>query len=379
MGSFRYLEMQFKRRDAETQRGERGFVFSLRLGASAVAFRPGDLGMALGGEVFEALRRGVAIPACPLALNSARKMDERRQRALVRYYIAAGAGGLAVGVHTTQFAIRDGKVGLFEPVLSIAREEMQRAGKEFVRVGGICGKTGQAVEEAGLLKELGYHAGLLSLGAMKDSLEDELIAHAREVARVIPIIGFYLQPAVGGRVLPYSFWRRFAEIENVAAIKIAPFNRYQTIDVVRAVSESGRSDIALYTGNDDNIVLDLVTPYFGRRIVGGLLGHWAVWTKRAVEQLEMCKKRPAEPDLRLAVEVTDVNAAFFDAAHGFAGCIAGLHDVLRRQGLLEGIWCLDPQEGLSPGQREEIDRVYAAYPHLNDDEFVKQHRDEWLR
>ena len=214
---------------------------------------------------------------------------------------------------------------------------------------------------------------------------EELIGHAREVSRVIPIVGFYLQPAVGGRVLPYSFWRRFAEIENVTAIKIAPFNRYQTLEVVRAVVESGRSDIALYTGNDDNIILDLLTPYFGRRIVGGLLGHWAVWTKRAVEQLKKCKgsgfgvQGSGEEMLRLAVEVTDSNSAFFDAANGFAGCIAGLHEVLRRQGLFEGIWCLDPNEGLSRGQKEEIDRVYLAYPHLNDDEFVKQHRDEWLR
>jgi len=335
--------------------------------------------MAEGREAFDALRSGLAIPACPLALNSARKLDERRQRALVRYYIAAGAGGLAVGVHTTQFAIRDAKIGVFEPVLRIAAEEMNRAGKGFVRVGGICGKTQQAVKEAGLLREIGYHAGLLSLGAMKEASIEELVAHAREVSRVMPIIGFYLQPAVGGRVLPYWFWRKFAEIENVAAIKIAPFNRYQTLDVVRAAVESGRTDIALYTGNDDNIILDLVTPYFGRRIVGGLLGHWAVWTKRAVEQLEMCKKRPAQPDLRLAVEVTDSNAALFDAANSFAGCIAGLHEVLRRQGLLEGIWCLDANEGLGSGQKEEIDRVYRAYPHLNDDEFVKQHRDEWLR
>jgi dihydrodipicolinate synthase/N-acetylneuraminate lyase len=220
------------------------------------------------------------------------------------------------------------------------------------------------------------------LGAMKDSSTEELIGHAKEVSRVIPIVGFYLQPAVGGRMLPYLFWRKFAEIENVAAIKIAPFNRYQTLDVIRAVVESGRNDIALYTGNDDNIILDLVTPYFGRRIVGGLLGHWAVWTKRAVEQLKRVGGsgfRVQEDVLKLAVEVTDSNAAFFDAANGFAGCIAGLHEVLRRQGLLEGIWCLDPNEGLGPGQSEEIDRVYRAYPHLNDDEFVKQHRDEWLR
>jgi dihydrodipicolinate synthase/N-acetylneuraminate lyase len=351
--------------------------------------------MAVEGKVFEALRSGLVIPACPLALNSARKLDERRQRALCRYYIAAGAGGLAVGVHTTQFAIRDAKIGLFEPVLRIAAGEMKKASATFVQIGGICGTTKQAVREAGLLKDLGYHAGLLSLGAMKEASIEELLEHAKEVSRAISIVGFYLQPAVGGQVLPYAFWRRFAEIENVAAIKIAPFNRYQTLDVVRAVVESGRKDIALYTGNDDNIILDLVTPYFGRRIVGGLLGHWAVWTKMAVEQLELCRSIGGNPhpnplpeyrergqmqeSLRLAVEVTDSNAAFFDAANGFAGCIAGLHEVLRRQGLLEGIWCLDPQEGLGPGQKEEIDRVYRAYPHLNDDEFVKQHRDEWLR
>src|SRR5687767_12890513 len=343
----------------------------------------------MNSEIRSTLQRGLVIPAHPLALNSARKLDERRQRALCRYYIAAGAGGLAVGVHTTQFQIRDAKIGLFEPVLRIAAEEMNRASSTFVRIGGICGRTEQAVREAGLLRELGYHAGLLSLGAMKDATEDELVLHAKRVAEVMPVVGFYLQPAVGGRVLPYRFWRRFAEIERVVAIKIAPFNRYQTIDVVRAVVEAGREDVALYTGNDDSIIVDLVTPYFGRRIVGGLLGHWAVWTKRGVEQLKRCQQHghlstaahatPLGDILRLAVEVTDSNAAFFDAANGFAGCIAGLHEVLRRQGLLEGIWCLDPNEGLSPGQKEEIDRVYRAYPHLNDDEFVKQHRDEWLR
>ena len=290
--------------------------------------------MAVSGAVFDVLRSGLAIPACPLALNAARKLDERRQRALCRYYIAAGAGGLAVGVHTTQFAIRDPKIGLFEPVLKIAAEEMNRAAREFVRIGGICGKTHQAVKEASLLKEIGYHAGLLSLGAMKDSSIDELIAHAKEVSRVLPIIGFYLQPAVGGRVLPYSFWRQFAQIENVVAIKIAPFNRYQTLDVIRAVVDARRDDNALYTGNDDNIILDLVTPYFGRRIVGGLLGHWAVWTKKAVEQhgqlRTVAHATPSQDVLRLAVQVTDSNAAFFDAANNFSGCIAGLHEVLRR-------------------------------------------------
>ncbi|HEY6169811.1 MAG TPA: dihydrodipicolinate synthase family protein [Verrucomicrobiae bacterium] len=337
------------------------------------------------------------MPACPLALNAQRKLDERRQRAVIRYYSAAGAGGVAVGVHTTQFAIRDPGVGLFEPVLALCAEEFNRAAagrpEPLVRVGGICGQTPQALKEAELLRSLGYHAGLLSLAALKDSDEDQLLAHCLTVAAVIPIIGFYLQPAVGGRMLRFSFWRRFAEIENVVAIKIAPFNRYQTLDVVRAVAESGREDLALYTGNDDNIVLDLLTPFrfavngrvVERRIVGGLLGHWSVWTKRAVELLEECHRVvrmggaiPVEL-LRRSVEVTDCNAAFFDAANGFAGCIAGLHEVLRRQGLFESIWCLDPDEGLSPGQREEIDRVCHAHPHLNDDSFVREHLDEWLR
>ncbi len=330
------------------------------------------------------LQHGIAIPAHPLALDAQRKLDERRQRALSRYYIAAGVGGLAVGVHTTQFAIRDPQVGLFRPVLELAKEEMDRAAKSLVRIGGICGVTKQAVLEAKLLHELGYHAGLLSLGAMRDGTEDEMIAHCRAVAEIIPVIGFYLQPSVGGRVLRYSFWRRFAEIDNVVAIKIAPFNRYQTIDVVRAVIEAGRDDITLYTGNDDSIVADLLTPFrFSskeRRIVGGLLGHWSVWTQRAVELLEKCRNADATPKLlRLGIEVTDCNAAFFDAANGFRGCIAGLHEILRRQGLLEGLWCLDEHETLSPGQLEEIDRVYHAYPHLNDDAFVARHRDEWLR
>jgi len=352
--------------------------------------------MPLPPVIQQALQRGLVIPASPLALDAGRKLDERRQRALLRYYAAAGAGGMAVGVHTTQFAIRDARHSLLEPVLALAAEELTRADagrrEPLVRVGGVCGDTPQAMGEAALLRKLGYHAALLSLAAIRDAGDDQLIAHCRAVAGVLPLFGFYLQPAVGGRVLPFAFWRRFVEIENVVAIKIAPFNRYQTLDVVRAVAEAGRDDLALYTGNDDSIVLDLLTPYrfnvggrvVERRIVGGLLGHWAVWTRPAVDLLRECHRTiegggpiPAEL-LRRAAEVTDCNAAFFDAAHGFAGCIAGLHEVLRRQGLLEGVWCLDPAEALSPGQSEQIDRVYAAYPQLNDDAFVAAHRERWL-
>jgi len=335
-------------------------------------------------ELRTLLLSGLAIPAHPLALDASRRLDERRQRALSRYYIASGVGGIAVGVHTTQFAIRDPGLGLFKPVLQLAAEEMNRTSRPFVRIAGVCGPTMQAVAEAQLLRELGYHAALLSLGALRDADEDALLAHCRAVAENIPVVGFYLQPSVGGRVLPYGFWRRFAEIENVVAIKMAPFNRYQTLDVVRAVIAAGRDDIALYTGNDDNIVADLLTPFrFAgkeRRIVGGLLGHWSVWAKRGAELLGRCRHADATPELlRLGVEVTDSNAAFFDAANGFRGCITGLHEVLRRQGLLEGIWCLDEHETLSPGQLAEIDRVSRAYPHLHDDEFVASHRDEWLR
>jgi hypothetical protein len=338
--------------------------------------------------VRDKLQQGLVIPACPLALTAQRSLDERRQRALCRYYIASGAGGLAVGVHTTQFAIRDPKIGLFESVLALAAEELKKT--DLVRIAGVCGLTTQAIAEAALLHKLGYHAALLSLAALKDADENALIRHCRAVSEIIPLVGFYLQPAVGGRVLSYSFWRRFLEIDNVVAIKIAPFNRYQTLDVVRALAESGRNDVSLYTGNDDNIVLDLLTPFrFGKdkelRIVGGLLGHWAVWTSKAVELLRTCHAVVRKGDtlpvdlLRRNTEVTDSNAAFFDAANQFAGCIAGLHEVLRRQGLLAGIWCLDPHETLSPGQAEEIDRVYRAYPHLNDDTFIAAHRDEWLR
>lgn len=340
-------------------------------------------------DVRSLLREGLVIPAHPLALDAARRLDERRQRALTRYYIDSGAGGMAVGVHTTQFAIRDR--GLLRPVLELASsaadEALARNPRPFVRVAGICGRTDQAVGEASLARSCGYDAGLLSLAALGDATDDDLIAHCRAVAEVVPVIGFYLQPAVGGRVLGYSFWRRFAAIENVVAVKMAPFNRYQTLDVIRAFADAGRDDVALYTGNDDNIVPDLLTPFefAGRhwRIVGGLLGQWAVWTSTAVRMLEELKgirnsgAIPCEW-LTKAAQLTDANGAVFDVANGFRGCIAGIHEVLRRQGLLEGIWCLDPDETLSPGQAEEIDRVTAAYPWLPDDDFVAAHRDEWL-
>jgi dihydrodipicolinate synthase/N-acetylneuraminate lyase len=292
-------------------------------------------------------------------------------------------GGLAVGVHTTQFAIREPGVDLLRPVLELAREEM-RARPEVVGIAGICGPTKQAEREAELAAALGYDAGLVSLSALVNANERKLIEHIEAVGQILPVMGFYLQPAVGGRVLPYSFWRKFAELECVIGVKIAPFNRYQTLDVVRAVMEAGRDDITLYTGNDDNIVVDLMTPFcFGgrmRRIQGGLLGHWAVWTRGAVAMHKRLKTaRGAEfATLEMNAAVTDCNAAFFDAANGFRGCIAGLHEVLRRQGLLEGIWCLDENEGLSAGQAEEIDRVYAAYTELHDDAFVRENLDRWL-
>ena len=333
-------------------------------------------------DVRARLNEGMVIPAHPLALDNRRKLDERRQRALSRYYLAAGAGGLAVGVHTTQFEIHDESVGLYRPVLQLAAEEA--SGSTALLVAGIVGRTVQAVREARIAQELGYHCGLLSLGALKEESEDALIEHAAAVAEVIPLFGFYLQPDVGGRVLSYRFWRRLAEIEHVVAVKIAPFNRYRTIDVVRGVADSGRA-VALYTGNDDNIVADLLTrfPFGGRRIAGGLLGQWAVWTRRAVEMLDRIKAVgpsdiPSEL-LTLNAELTDANAAIFDPEHRFAGCIPGIHEILRRQGLLPGRWTLNPEEELSPGQADEIDRVCAAYPHLTDDEFVREHLDEWLK
>jgi dihydrodipicolinate synthase/N-acetylneuraminate lyase len=346
--------------------------------------------------VLESLHAGLVIPAHPLALTEQRKLDERRQRALTRYYHAAGAGGIAVGVHTTQFAIREPRHGLFKPVLQLASDTItacdEGANQKTVRIAGVCGKTVQAVAEAQFAREAGYHAGLLSLSALREADDDALIEHCRTVARAIPLIGFYLQPAAGGCVLSFNFWRRFVVIPNVIAIKIAPFNRYQTLDVVRAVAEAGRAgDIALYTGNDDSIVTDLLTEYavtapaeeVRLRMVGGVLGHWACWTQAAVRLLVECKATRANNTvptrlLTLSAQVTDCNAAFFDAANGFAGCIAGIHEVLRRQGLMTNTLCLDPHEQPSPGQSEEIDRVWHAYPQLNDDKFVQQHLDCWL-
>jgi dihydrodipicolinate synthase/N-acetylneuraminate lyase len=335
--------------------------------------------------VQDRLRSGLVIPAHPLALTRERKLDEKHQRALTRYYLAAGAGGIAVGVHTTQFAIRDPKIGLFKPVLELAIEEMRK--HDVVKIAGVCGKTRQAIAEAETAKSLGYDAVLLSVADLRDESVPVLMNHARRIAAIIPVMGFYLQPSIGGRMLPYEFWRQFAEIENVVAIKIAPFNRYQTIDVIRAVADSGRAgEIVLYTGNDDHILLDLLAEYdFGRgrmRIVGGLLGHWAVWTKCAVSQLASIKEAGGKVSgdlLTLAQQVTDANAALFDPAHEFRGCIVGINEVLHRQGLLRGRWCLDPHEDLSPGQSEEIDRVCKIYPHLQDDAFIQEHLDEWLR
>jgi len=344
--------------------------------------------------VFETLRKGVVIPAHPLALTAARKLDERRQAALTRYYCEAGAGGIAVGVHTTQFAIRDPRVRLYEAVLQLAAQTAQEfedaTGQLLVKVAGICGNTGKALVEARIARDAGYDLGLLSLAALRTASDTELIGHCRAVGEVIPLFGFYLQPAVGGRALSYEFWRRFCGIEQVAAVKVAPFNRYRTLDVVRGMLHSGRaSEIALYTGNDDNIIPDLLAEFRMdggvARFVGGLLGQWAVWTSRAVELLQRvhCSRAGngagAPEILAESAALTDANAALFDVRNRFAGCIAGLHEILRRQGLLAGRWCLDPAEDLSSGQLAEIDRVAAAYPQLADDDFVRSRLDAWLR
>lgn len=345
----------------------------------------------LPGDTLALLRRGTVIPAQLLALDAQRQFDARRQKVLTRYYLDAGAGGLAVGVHSTQFAIRD--VGLYEPVLELAvRTAAEWTQRPLVLVAGLAGRTAQAKREAEIARGLGYHAGLLSLAAIKGANEDELIAHCEAVASVMPLVGFYLQPAVGGIALSARFWQRFAAIDNVIAVKMAPFNRYRTLDVIRGVVEARAEErVTLYTGNDDHIVLDLVTPFVVPRdgapvtvrIKGGLLGHWSVWTKSAVELLARIHRAVAagridDDLLALDAQVTDCNSAFFDVAHDFHGCIAGCHEVLRRQGLFEGIWCLDPAEGLSPGQADEISRVSAAYPHFDDTAFVRMNLGKWL-
>lgn len=355
-------------------------------------------------NVRQHLLHGHVIPAHPLALTAARTMDERSQRALTRYYVASGAGGIAVGVHTTGFPIHDGKFGLYQPVLALAAETAQHAlastvashasPPPFVLVAGVVGDTHNAIREADIARELGYHCGLLSLSAMASHSDHAVIAHCRRVAEHIPLVGFYLQPSVGGRVLPYAFWREFAEIANVVAIKVAPFNRYATLDVVRAIADAGRDDIALYTGNDDAIVSDLVTripTVSGGRVgsthfVGGLLGQWAVWTKSAVQLHHDIRTWHAHHHAQLPADwltvgaaLTSANAAIFDAANGFAGCLPGILEVLRRRGLVRGTWTLETHEVLSPGQSELISRALRDYPMLTDDDFVNEHRDSWLR
>ena len=343
----------------------------------------------------EILHEGTVIPAIPLVLNSERKFNEQGQRTLIRYYLHAGVGGLAIGVHTTQFEIRDPKIGLFEPLLKIAAEEIdsfeKKTGKVIVRIAGACGPTEQAFLEAKIAKNLGYDAVLLSPGGLKNLSEEEMIERTKCVAALMPVIGFYLQPTVGGRHFSFDYWKAIADLDNVVAFKAAPFDRYMTLDLVRGCAFSERSDkVALYTGNDDNIVIDLLTKYefkvndrlVCKRFVGGLLGHWSVWTHNVVGMFELLKKHREDISipsylLTLATQVTDCNGAFFDVKNNFKGCIAGIHEVLRRQGLMEGIWCLNPRETLSPGQKEEIDRVYKAYTHLNDDEFVRKNIDSW--
>ncbi len=342
-------------------------------------------------EVRRLIADGTVLPAHPLALDADRGLDTVHQRALTRYYIDAGAGGLAVGVHTTQFAIRE--AGLYRPVLELVAETAANwTRRPLALVAGLVGPTAQAVAEARIARGIGYHAGLLSLAAMQAASEDDIIAHCEAVAREIPLVGFYLQPAVGGVILSAEFWRRFPAIDNVIAIKIAPFNRYRTLDVLRGVSAAGALDrVALYTGNDDHILLDLLLPFDLRDhgvttrayFRGGLLGHWSVWTATAIRQFEMCRAargKDALPADLLALDarVTDCNSAFFDVANNFHGCIAGCHEILRRQGLMQGIWCLDPAEGLSPGQMREIDRVCREHADLSDDAFVATHLQKWL-
>jgi hypothetical protein len=351
----------------------------------------------LPSEVLDVIRRGTVIPATPLALNAKRQFDERRQRALMRYYIDAGAGGIAVGMHFTQFEIRTPGIDLFEPVLRVCADEIDlhasRTGRTVAKIAGFNGRTADALKQAETARSLGYHFGIASMAAFRGAMEQEMVHHMRELAQVMPMFGFYLLTGVGGIHLPYSFWRELVEIENIVGIKIAPFDRYGTVDVTRALADAGREDdITLYTGNDDSILYDFITPFrFGTpdsartvRIRGGLLGQWACWTKRAVELHARLLRvadgaEPITPELlTLSAQITDANAALFDPAHNYAGSIPGVNEILRRQGLLEGIWTLKRDEVLSPGQSDEIDRVCAAYPHLTDDDFVAANLERWL-
>ncbi len=345
----------------------------------------------------EKLAKGTVIPATPLAIDENRKFDEKRERILMRYYLNAGVGGVAVAVHTTQFEIRDPEFNLYRPILTVAADEVAKfeaeTGEVIIKVAGVCGKIEQAIEEAKIAKELGYDAVLLSPGGLADYDEDMMIKRTEEVAKIMPVIGFYLQTSVGGRRFSYNYWQRMCEIDNVVAIKSAPFDRYQTLEVVRAAATSSRSDkIALYTGNDDNIVIDLLTNYkfdidgvtYEKSFIGGLLGHWSVWTKSVVDMFAKIKEEKGKGTINpemlvLANEVTDANSAFFDAANKFKGSIAGLHYVLRKQGIFENILCLTDKECLSEGQVEEIERVYKMYPHLNDDEFIKANLEKWMK
>lgn len=333
------------------------------------------------------LGEGQAIPAMPLALEADRTWSPRHQRALARYYVEAGAGGLAVGVHTTQFEIREPAHALLEPVLRCCADEVRSllpGSRPFTLVAGVCGPTDQALAEASLARGLGYDAALLSLSALRACPDAELLEHCRRIGEILPLVGFYLQPSIGGRTYGLDFWRGFARIESAVAVKIAPFDRYATLEVVRAVAESGREDLALYTGNDDNILHDLLTPFpWGtppRRIAGGLLGQWAVGTRSAVRLLAEVKRneRSAAEWAALNARLTDFNAALFDPSHRFAGCIAGIQEWLRRQGLLPSRSCLDPREDLSPGQAGEIDRVMKDYPEWQDEAFISENRDRWL-
>lgn len=343
-------------------------------------------------KALEVFKSGVVIPATPLALTDDRKFDEKTLRLLMKYYLNCGVGGIATAVHSTQFAIR--QCGMFEPVISTVSEEVDKfeeeTGKCIFKICAACGPVEQAVAEAITAKKYGYDAVLLSPGGLNDKSEDYLIERAEKVAEVLPVVGFYLQTAVGGRVFSYDYWCRMAAIDNVIGFKCASFNRYTTIDVLRAVANSDRCDeITMYTGNDDNIVFDLISDFVFKtkngmktmKFSGGLLGHWCLWSKKAVELLEKAKQARISGDyhelLAIGAQITDMNSAAFDTRHNFKGCIPGISEVLRRQGLMNNCLCLDPEEVLSEGQAEELDRVTASYPHLVDDDFIKANIEKW--